>query len=239
MTDSLVFLAAALTIGSDAAPPPRSADEVIAIMMARDRERQANLHGYTAERRYVLQNESHHKRAEMLVRMTCREDGSKEFEIVSASGWGGARKYVFPHLLDAEAEASRPDVREESRITPVNYRFDLAGTEEILGRAAYVIAIEPKNSNKYLTRGRVWIDAVDFAIIRVEGRPARNPSFWIKSVHFVHEYEKNGPFWFPASDKSVTDVRIFGGTELTIEYFDYAPNAASVSGGINTTASAQ
>ena len=87
------------------------------------------------------------------------------------------------------------------------------------------MAIEPKTANKYLALGRIWVDAEDYAIVRVEGKPSKNPSFWFKSVHFVHDYDKNGDFWFPVSDHSVTDVRIFGATEMTIEYFDYTPNA--------------
>ena len=205
-------------------PVVPTADEIVARMIAHDGERQAALHGYTASRRYVLENRNHHKRAEMLVRMTCREDGSKQFEVVSEDGWGGATKHVFPRLLEAEIEAARPDLRERSRITPENYTFEMAGTEDVHGRSAYVISIEPKTQNKYLARGRIWVDAEEYAIVHIEGEPAKNPSFWFKSVHFIHDYDKNGPFWFPASDRSVTDVRIFGATEMTIEYFDYAPN---------------
>jgi hypothetical protein len=205
-------------------PAVLTADEIVARMIAHDGERQAALHGYTAHRRYVLENQNHHKQAEMLVRMTCREDGSKQFEVVSQNGWGAAMKHVFPRLLDAEIEAARPDLRERSRITPENYTFEIAGTDDVRGRLAYVISIEPKTQNKYLARGRIWVDADEYAIVRVEGQPAKNPSFWFKSVHFVHEYDKNGPFWFPVSDRSVTDVRVFGTTEMSIEYFDYVPN---------------
>jgi activator of 2-hydroxyglutaryl-CoA dehydratase len=35
-----------------------------------------------------------------------------------------------------------------------------------------------------------------------------------------------GSFWFPVSNRSVTDVRIFGATEMTIEYFDYTTNVS-------------
>jgi hypothetical protein len=42
-------------------------------------------------------------------------------------------------------------------------------------------------------------------------------------VQFTHTYQKSGPFWFPASTESVTEVRIFGSTSLTINYFDYTP----------------
>src|SRR6266446_3042182 len=207
----------------------QTGDEVVARMVTRDNERQAALYGYTAARRYVLENQRHHKRAEMLVRMTCLRDGSKQFETISETGWGGARKPVFPRLLEAETEASRPGLRERSRLIPENYVFEMAGTEYVDERPAYVIAIAPKTPNKYLMQARIWIDADEFAIVRIEGKPAKNPSFWTKSVHFVHKYEKRGSFWFPISDRSVTDVRIFGSTEVTIEYFDYAPNKSALS----------
>jgi hypothetical protein len=208
-------------------PAVPTADEIVTRMLARDGERQAALHGYTGYRRYVLENLNHHKRAEMLVRMTCGEDGAKQFEVVREDGWGGATKHVFPRLLEAEIEAARPDLRERSRITPDNYTFEMVGTEDIRGRLAYVISIEPKTQNKYLARGRIWVDAHEYAIVRVEGEPAKNPSFWFKSVHFVHEYDKNGRFWLPVSDRSVTDVRILGSTEMSIEYFDYVPKDAT------------
>ena len=221
-----ILALAIVMAASDSKPTLRTAHEVVAGMIARDSERQATLHGYTAIRRYVLENRSYHKRAEMLVRMTCLEDGSKQFEVVSSNGWGGARRHVFPRLLEAETEAARPDRRERSRITPENYTFEMAGMEYVRGRPAFVLTIEPKSRNEYLTRGRIWVDADEYAIIRVEGKPAKNPSFWVKSVHFVHDYDKDGSFWFPVSDHSVTDVRMFGATEMSIEYFDYTPNAS-------------
>jgi len=224
-TTFALALATVMTAG-DSTLAPRTADDVVARMIARDGERQSVLKGYTAFRRYVLENQAHHRRAEMLVRMTCLDDGSKQFDVVCATGWGGARRYVFPRLLEAETEASRPGLRERSRITPENYTFQMVGKEYVRGRPAFVLAIEPKSENKYLTRGRIWVDTDEYAIIRVEGQPAKNPSFWVKSVHFVHDYDKSGSFWFPASDHSVTDVRIFGSTEMTIDYFDYTPKAS-------------
>jgi len=225
---SLLLLAMAMAAQNSGQQLP-STDEVVAKMIEHDNQRQAALHGYTAARHYVLENSRHHKRAEMLVTVKCLENGSKQFETVSATGWGTARNHVFPKLLESESEASRPDVRERSRITPENYSFDMVGRDYIDQRPAYVINIIPKTQNKYLVQGRIWVDLEDYAIMRIEGKAAKSPSFWIKSVHFVHTYQKNGMFWFPASDRSVTDVRILGATEVTIRYFDYSPNAATLS----------
>jgi len=223
-----LFLSAMATAGDASSVQFPTIEQVVSRMIARDSERQAILQGYTVTRRYVLENQSRHKRAEMQVRMACLEDGSKQFEIISATGWAGARKHVFSRLLEAETEASRPEYRERSRITPENYEFEMLGTEYVDQRPVHVLAILPKTPNKYLMQGRIWVDTSDYAIVRIAGKPARNPSFWIRSTHFVHNYEKRGAHWLPASNRSVTDVRIFGSTEVTIEYFDYAPGGEQV-----------
>jgi hypothetical protein len=226
---AFLFFSTVAMDGVDLKQALPTADDVVSKLIQRDDQRQSALEGYTAARRYVLENSGHHKRAEMLVRVRCLKDGSKEFETISSSGWGSARKHVFPRLLEGEAEASHPGVRDQSRILPKNYSFEMAGTESINGRPAYVIDITPKESRKYLVHGRIWVDVEDYAIVRMEGKPAKNPSFWIKSAHFVHNYEKHGTFWFPASDHSLTDARFFGATEVTIDYFDYEPHASGVS----------
>src|SRR5579859_7722695 len=108
-----------------------SADDVVARMVERDGQRQAALHGYTSARRYILENPHRHKRAEMLVNMECLEDGVKRFQTVSTSGWGAVRNHLFPRLLESEIEASMPDARDRSRITPQNYSFAMIGRDTV------------------------------------------------------------------------------------------------------------
>ena len=217
----LLFAATAYGVSEGDALP--GADAVVATMLANDARRQTLLDGYRGMRRYVLQNKRMHKDAEMLVRVECDADGTKHFEVVDEKGWKAAHKHVLHKMLESEAEASHPQVRTKTRLSTDNYQFHLAETEVLGGRPAYAIDIIPKRHEERLFEGRIWIDAEDYALVRAEGKPAKNPSFWTKSVHFVHSYQKSGTFWFPASTDSVTDVRIFGSTNLTINYFDYAP----------------
>ena len=51
----------------------------------------------------------------------------------------------------------------------------MIGTKDVDGRLVYVIAIEPKTPNKYLMRGRIWIDGDEYAITHIEGEPAAIP----------------------------------------------------------------
>ena len=221
LTLSIVVLTARLGIAQTNEVLP-TADEVVARMIQLDARRQTQLQGYTATRHYVAFNKQ--RRAEMLVRITCTKDGVKEFATLSEEGSRWIRKHVLYKMLKEEAEASRRDTRSSTRIIPANYDFQGAGQDIIDGRSAYVLSLIPKAENKYLIAGKIWVDATDYSIVRIEGRPTRNPSFWTRNVHFVHTYEKVGPFWFAASTHSVSEIRIFGPAELTIENSEYSLN---------------
>lgn len=208
---------------------PPTAEEIVTRMAAHDLARQASIEGYAGMRRYVLENHKFHKRAKMLVQVQGDRDGTKHFEVVSEDGWGGARKHVFRKMLESEMETSRPELRGGARLIPENYDFEFIGKELVAGRAAYVLEINPKRNEKYLFQGRIWVDAEDYALARAEGKPAKKPSFWTKNIHFVQVYQKCGPLWFPASTLSVTEAHLFGTTDVSIEYFDYAPKMPNAS----------
>ena len=221
----LALVAGRSTAAQEASLP--AANDVVSQMLARDAQRQQSLEGYEGMRRYTLVNRSMGKRAEMLVHVRGDQNGTKHFEVESETGWKAAQKHVLRKMLESEAEASRPEERAKSRLSPDNYEFQTVGRETQGDRAAYAIDVKPKRQEMILFRGRIWVDAEDYALVRVDGNPSKNPSFWTKSVHFVHAYQKSGPFWFPVTTESVTDARIFGTTGLTIEYFDYRPSAAA------------
>jgi negative regulator of sigma E activity len=214
----LVAVPSALTQPRDLVP---TAADIVARMAERDAERRASFSGYTVLRRYEVVNK--HRDAEMLVRVVCTPDGGKQFSILHEEGSGIIRNHVLRKMLEEETNASHREARESSRIVPGNYSFAMVGTDVVDGRLAYVLEIDPKTKAKYLIRGRIWVDATDYAITRIEGSPAQNPSFWTKRVHFVHTYRKVGDLWLAASTKSVTEVRIFGTAELSISDFDYSP----------------
>lgn len=59
---------------------------------------------------------------------------------------------------------------------------------------------ESKVPTKFLYRGRVWVNAKDFAVCRIEAEPAKNPSIWIKRTDIRHAYLKVGDFWLPKEE---------------------------------------
>lgn len=75
--------------------------------------------------------------------------------------------------------------------------------------------------SKLLYRGRIWVDAEDFAVVRIEAAPAKNPSFWTKETRIEQLYAKVGDFWLPVSNRSSSATRLGGHAEFTIDYQDY------------------
>ena len=201
---------------------PFGADEVMRRVVQMNEQRANALETYTSIRSYHL--ECHclsHKTADMVVRAEYDSPNKKVFTIVSESGSGTVRSRVFRKLLEAEQEYMREENQERSAVTPQNYTFQLTDYQKIDGSEFYVLQARPLTKSKFLFRGRVWVDAKTFAIIRVEGEPAVNPSWWTVKTDFKRNYRKIGSFWLPESNESETKVRIFGTAVLTIKYGEY------------------
>ena len=201
---------------------PLSADEVIGRVVEMNDARAKALASYSSVRTYHL--ECHcvsHKKADMVVRTDYQAPNKKEFTIVSESGSGTVRDRVFKKLLEAEQESMRDENQQRSAITPENYTFQVFDYEKTDADEFYVLDAQPRSKNKFLFRGRIWVNAKDFAITRLEGEPAVNPSWWTVRTDFKRRYQKIGDFWLPESNESETKMRIFGTAALTINYGEY------------------
>src|SRR5215469_11141661 len=95
-----IVLSAATSASSQTSDSLPSADEVVAKMMPADAERRSESTGYTALRRYVAVNKD--RRAEMVVRVDCSADGSKQFTVISEEGSSSIRKHAFYKMLSEE-----------------------------------------------------------------------------------------------------------------------------------------
>jgi hypothetical protein len=157
----------------------------------------------------------------MVIRADYYSPNTKKFTILSESGSGTVRQKVFKKLLEAEQESMSEENQQRTAMTPENYAFQLLDYQKTDAGEFYVLDAEPRIKNKFLFRGRIWVDAKDFAITRVEGQPAVNPSWWTVRTDFKRSYQKIGDVWLPESNESETKVRIFGTAFLTIEYRDY------------------
>ena len=74
------------------------------------------------------------------------------------------------------------------------------------------------------------MDAEDFAVVRIDAAPAKNPSFWTKETRIEQVYAKVGSFWLPISNRSTSAIRLGGHANFTIDYQDYQITAVAPRG---------
>ena len=87
-----IMLSSVTSASSQTGDSVPSADDVVAKMLRGDVERKSELTGYTALRRYVAVNND--RRAEMVARLDCSPDGTKQFTVISEEGSSAIRKHV-------------------------------------------------------------------------------------------------------------------------------------------------
>jgi hypothetical protein len=220
----LIILASSSLADADLhVPPLPSADVIVQRLMAANAQRAQNLRGYRGKRTYHVDYHGtfgNHE-AGMQVEATYTAPDKKSFQVISQSGSKLLVNHVLLKLLSSEQEAQQEQNRKELEISPKNYDFALTGTEHTPSGDFYVLAVSPKGKSKYLYRGKLWVDARDFAAARMQGEPARNPSVWVSHTQIEYRWGKIGGFWLPVHNESETQVRLGGEAVLTIDYTDY------------------
>jgi hypothetical protein len=202
---------------------PLTADQVAANLEQRNAQRAAALEQFEGKRIYRMEYRGFpsDRDAEMVVQVSFHAPASKEFTVVSETGSKFVIDHVFKKLLEGEEEAAKGDNRHDTALTRANYDFEMAGFESTPQGGQYVLNLLPKTRNKFLYRGKIWVDANDFAVVRIQGEPGKNPSMWIKKTDITHRYTKVDDFWLPAENHTESYVRLGGKATLSIEYQDY------------------
>jgi hypothetical protein len=200
-----------------------NAEQVVENLVRMNLERAQALQAYQSTRVYRLEYKGFpsSRKAEMVVNVKYQAPSTKEFEIVSSTGSKTLIDRVFKKLLQGEKEAFESENQKRIAINQENYEFTLIGYEDAPGGPSYVLSVMPRTKNKYLFQGKIWVDAEQFAIVRMQGEPAKNPSFWIKDTKIETLYVNVDDFWLPAHNHSITDVRLGGHADFSIEYKDY------------------
>jgi hypothetical protein len=219
---ALIFVGAALWPARASTPTPTNLPlaQILASMEHHLQIQQEGLKHYKAVRQYRVEYQGLGTiKASMEVEVDFDSTSGKSFRILSQSGSKIFGEKVLKRAMDSEKEAWQDGGA--TAMTQANYRFQLLGSESVDGRPAYILNVEPLTESKFLYRGKVWVDATDFAVVKVEASPAKNPSFLISRTVIRYTNSKTGDFWLPQQSRSETKVRIGGTAVLTIDYGAY------------------
>ena len=142
--------------------------------------RESGAHRYRALRRLAAENRG---RAGWLEAWTTfGPDESFHYEIVAEGGSSYIRSRVLRALLDGEKEAIEKGEPGRSALAATNYEFESEGLDPT---GLVRIGLVPRRNEGVLVSGAMFLSPADGELVRVEGRLARNPSFWVKHVDIV------------------------------------------------------
>jgi hypothetical protein len=80
-----------------------------------------------------------------------------------------------------------------------------------------VVGMRPLRKDRGLIAGRM-VMTVDGDLQRVEGRLAKNPSFWVTRVNVVRSYRRINGVLMPVSLDTTAQLRLMGASELRMTY---------------------
>jgi len=202
----LLALAVAPAVG---ATSPETADHCIRRFLAQDDAQPR----YRAIRRLEAENGS---RRGWLEAVTEYEPATGfRYEVIAEGGSGYIRDKILRGVLDAERNAIAQGDTGKSSIAPENYVFEPSGVDPD-GLAK--VLLSPRRKDRVLVAGAMFLQPDVGALVRLQGRLAKSPSFWVKNVDIVRSYQRFRGADLPVSLESTADIRLFGPATLRMTY---------------------
>jgi hypothetical protein len=197
--------------GSQAKDPDLNA--IVQSLEAAEEQNPAKVRGYTVTRSYKLFHEDEREPvSQTIAEVTFVPPSTKKYDIKRSSGIARGRQMVRD-ILDLESVPAQSN----SEISRRNYEFVFLQQEKLGDVPTYLLRMIPKRKEKDLLNGLVWVDTRSYRIQRIEGTPAKKPSWWLKDINITLQYTDLHGLWLPTYMKSTAVVRLAGSYLLTGE----------------------
>ena len=194
---------------STAAAISNLADQSIKQFLAQDDEQPA----YRALRRLQAENGSRKGWLEVVTEFSPAT--GFRYEVGAEGGSEYIRNNVLRAVLEAEQEVIARGEVGRSALAPENYVFapngiDTDGLANIL--------LSPRRKERLLIAGTMFLRPHGGDLVRLQGRLAKSPSFWIKQVEVVRSYDRLDGVVVPVLLESTAKLRLFGSATLRMTY---------------------
>lgn len=206
---TFTLLLAAAVVGPAADTPAAHGDRAPAI-------RDEPLRQYRAFRRLHARSERLSQEG-WLDAWTELDDRGFRYQIVSERGSEKVRTRVLRAILKREQELIAEGEGARGALTAANYHFGEAVDEDGLR----YVPLKPKRKDALLVDGHMVISPEDGELLRVEGRLARNPSFWTSLVNVIRHYARLDGVRVPIATETTAKVKFVGEARLDVRY-EYA-----------------
>jgi hypothetical protein len=175
------------------------------------------LRPYVALRRLEAENSKSGKEAWMDARTTLGDDGRLNVEILNEGGSEQIRNRVFRAALEREQELVAKQTGEA--LSPTD-TYECA-EPELDASGLLRVPLRPRRKDVNLVYGDLFMQPSTDDVVRVAGRLAKSPSFWVSQVDVEWRYARvHSDIVLPVSLHSNARVKIFGPSTFRMTY-DY------------------
>jgi hypothetical protein len=203
------LLLALVCVSSARATVPDAADQSIKQFLAQDDTQRP----YRAVRHLEAENGDRKGWIEAITEYS-PETGFR-YEITAEGGSGYIRAKVLKAVLDGEREVIAQGEAARSSLALSNYTFEANGIDPD-GLAN--VLLSPRRKERVLVSGMMALNAKDGALVRLQGRLAKSPSFWVKNVDIVRTYRRIDGAVVPVALHTKAEVRFLGEATLRMTY---------------------
>jgi len=138
-------------------------------------------------------------------------------DVVREGGHEYVRNKILRNLLINERDLIAKNLPLRAPLVAANYAFaDRGVTDDGLRRVGLTAA----RKSDGVVNGSLFLDPRDGALVRLEGRLVKSPSFWVRDVDVVWKYARLGGHVLPVEMTSSGRVRMLGRSTFRMVY-DY------------------
>jgi hypothetical protein len=208
VTMMLLVLAVVPTVRATA---PNAADQSIERFLTR----QSDQHPYRATRRLEAKNGS--REGWLEAKTEYSPSGGFRYQITAEGGSSQIRTRVLRAVLDGEQDVIALGEAGRAALAPSNYAFQPNGVD---AEGLANVLLSPKRKERALLSGVMFLRPDEGELVRLQGRLAKNPSFWVRNVDIVRKYARIHTAVMPVAIESTAHVTFLGAASFRMTY-DY------------------
>lgn len=137
------------------------------------------------------------------------------YKITGEGGSSYIRSNVLREVLEGERKLMANGDWNRSLLAPANYTFQSNGID---AEGLVNVLVAPRRKETTLVNGGLFLHPESGDLIRLQGRLAKSPSFWIKHVDVVRSYERINGTVVPVALDSRAQLKMLGKASLRIKY---------------------
>jgi len=202
----LIVAAVAPTVWATA---PSEAEQSIERFLTR----QDDQHPYRATRRLEARNGSREGWLEAITEYS--PDRGFRYQITAEGGSDQIRTRVLKAVLDGELSVIALGEAARASLARSNYSFQPNGVD---AEGLANVLLSPRRKERALLSGVMFLRPNEGELVRLQGRLAKNPSFWVKNVDIVRKYARIHDAVVPVALESTANVTFLGPASFRMTY---------------------